>query len=1157
MFGMARVLIKQERYEEAIEPLTELAELSKDKINKIYGISLNMLGKAYYKLGKLEQALDYNLRALTVFEKQKSRYLVTAILDSGIGAIYTSLGNPKTALEYEFRAMELLKKTPGTINVANNFNNIATSYMKLARYDEARDYLLHAMKIYEHKVGSNSAKCYDALNNLGTLYGDLEDFQRAIEYFKQALAVSERAYGESYLNIIAQCINIGNNYAKVTDYDTALKYLLRALKLMEETTNLDHPLCVNCYDGLSGTYCNMGNYPLALQYRQKSIAVVERTKGEGHSDMAYEYASLAGIYSSMCDYDQALGYFLSAIDISEKALGTDHPDTADTYSRLCAFYGDMENYAEALEYGFRALRIREKVLGADHPDVGLSLSEIGRIYGMLDDNQKRLDYNSRALKIYEKTYGTDSPKTAQLYNNIGTVYGELDDPDMSLEYLVRALNINEKKLGVDHPSLASICNNIAFAYADMQEYEKALQYNLRAMDITEKAFGLEHPKAFSILSLFGRIYYEINEPEKAWECYNRLLEIQQKKYDPDQPTFIDTYATITLLHYEAHNANMVKYTKKLMEAIVRSNFSVFYIPQEELRLTLLDKRHKTASLCFSVAFSKPAQFSENDLYAFELGTKNLVAEASFMQSSLASGDKTSEYAEKYSALKGLQNLYAKCSLEGFPESLKQEDLERQILDGEVVLAPYYRTIDFKLHMQQATPDAVQKKLSDYAALLEYGRYYHFSKEPFAQEQTGTGERYFVFIVRKDCVRLFELGNSRKIDALIEQARMLLIKTEDVGEILHLLYQYLIGPLENELKKIRQLFIAPDSELFKLPFELLTNDSGEWLSKRIPAISYVSTGRDLLRFSDKAATKPFKDIAIIANPEFDLDDSEIQLPGNNKEEDRSFDGRLKAENIHNIPFTAMEADLIAGLFDSKTATVLSGNNATKSAIKRLGSPSVMHLSTHGFAFPPQDEDVPQKAELFDHTNRGSRVEKAKNSMLRCGLLFAGIRNWLDGATLPEEIGNGILNGLDVLTLDLSGTDLIVLSACQTGLGDTQTGEGIQGLRRAFELAGVHTLISTLWEVDDLASAILVTAFYKNLLKNRMNKTAALASAKEYTRTVTPKQLRLDGWDTYIDKLINNGFIKQAIKLQDALNGMPGPTPFAHPYFWAGFILQGEG
>jgi CHAT domain-containing protein len=739
----------------------------------------------------------------------------------------------------------------------------------------------------------------------------------------------------------------------------------------------------------------------------------------------------------------------------------------------------------------------------------------------------------------------------------------LGEHEQALKLELLALKIDEKALGENHPMVAEICDNIGNIYRKLRGYDEALRYEKRAMDITERVFGLEHFKTVRVLQSTCMIYYELGEHEKGLKCILRALEIQQKKYSPNHSAFIDTYYDITLLYYKARNANAVKYAKKLMESMIQGSFSVFYIPQEDLRLTLLNVRRTSFSLCFSVVFSNLAQFDENELYSFELSTKNLVAETSFVQSSFAHDNKKPGYAAKYSSLKQLRNLYAKYSLEGFPENTKREDIERLILDDENVLSLYYREIDFKLHMQKATPDAIREKLPNHAALLEYGRYYHFSEEPYPQEQTGAGDRYFLFFLKKNTVHLYYLDNCARIDALIEQARTAITGLKNAADVLNSLYKHLIGPAENELAGIGQLFIAPDSELFKLPFELLQNEAGERLLQRIPAISYLSTGRDLLRLSDNVSTLPLKDIVIIADPEFNLDNDRARSSDLDKDPNRSvlprhlrdIDGLLKADAIQSLPFTSVEADLIAGLF-GEAATVLRCSDATKSSIRQPGSPGIVHLSTHGFAFAPQNADIQQKPNILGRSDRSRRLQNAENPMLRCGLAFAGICNWLKGENLPDGIGDGILNGMDVLSLDLSKTDLMVLSACQTGLGDTQSGEGIQGLRRAFELAGVDTLICTLWKVDDLTSAILMTAFYKNLLENKLSNAEALSAAKEYTRKLTPRQLELGGWGAYVDDLLTKGFEKEAMRLQDALDDELDATPFAHPYYWAGFVLQGE-
>jgi CHAT domain-containing protein/tetratricopeptide (TPR) repeat protein len=1158
----ARTLVKQGRYQEAIEPYQTVMTRLEQVDERVFASAINGLGIVYYKLGENKAALDCFSRAFEILRKRKSWYQDAAVSCDSIGVIYNNQGDYNKALEYEFRALKLFNQTSDFIHVAEAFNNIAVTYIQLNRYNEALDYLQRSLKIYEKISKTDEATCCETLNNLGVLYYNLKNYPKAIEYSKRALAIHEKVYGVDHADTIVTYINIGVDYANLLDYEMALKYILHALELLEKTVGLDHPLCCKCYDSLGGIYSGMGNYTLAIEYLQKSLAFVTKTKGKLHLDAAKLYESLGRVYRELGDYKQALQYLLSDMEIRKNALGTEHPDMANVYSIIGTLYSDSGDYSNSLVYGFHALKIREKVLGINHPDTGDSLNEIGRVYGMLNDYETCLKYETKALGIYIKAFGTKHLKVALAYNNIGTTYSELGNFKMALAFEFRALKIEQKIRGTNHPSLAITYHNIAGTYADLRDYNNALRYESRALEIRERTLGFEHPDTVPILQSFSHIYYELDRYEKALEYSLRALEIQKKTLSNDHPAFIIAYANIALLYYMAHDVDTVGYVKKLMETIVRSNLLIFYIPQEELRLSLLNDRRRSSSVCFSVAFSYPEQFNENELYAFELGTKNLVAESSFVQSSLANRDKTSEYAEKYSALKRLRSLYAKYSMEGFPEIPKREHLERQILDGEYALAPYYREIDFKLHMQQATPDAIQKRLPEHAALLEYGRYFHFPDVPYTHAQTCAGDRYFLFLVRKDDIRLFELGDCSLIDALIERVRALLTGEKDADEALRSLYKSLIGPAENELSEISQLFIAPDSELFKLPFELLQSETGERLSQRIPAISYLSTGRDLLRLSDKGATSSLGDITIIADPEFNLSDSKIDLPDNMEDEDRSvppqtsrdMNRHLKADVICNLPFTAVEADLIAGLF-SEAATVISGDKATKSAIRQPGSPSVVHLSTHGFAFAPQYADSQQKLDLFSSIDRGIRLENAENPMLRYGLAFAGICNWLKGENLPEEIGDGILNGLDVLSLDLSNTSLMVLSACQTGLGDTQSGEGIQGLRRAFELAGVHTLICTLWKVDDLASAILMTAFYKNLLGSKLSKLEALSTAKEYTRTLTPEQMKLDGWGAYVDDLLTGGFEIQANWLQDVLDKQYA-TPFAHPYYWAGFILQGE-
>jgi CHAT domain-containing protein len=181
---------------------------------------------------------------------------------------------------------------------------------------------------------------------------------------------------------------------------------------------------------------------------------------------------------------------------------------------------------------------------------------------------------------------------------------------------------------------------------------------------------------------------------------------------------------------------------------------------------------------------------------------------------------------------------------------------------------------------------------------------------------------------------------------------------------------------------------------------------------------------------------------------------------------------------------------------------------------------------------------------------------ENPLLRSGLALAGVNTWLRGGSLPAEAEEGLLTAEDVTDLDLLDTELVVLSACQTGLGECQAGEGVFGLRRAFVLAGARTLVMSLWNVPDLATAFLMVRFYDNLLDRGLDRDLALREAQKATRDATVGELR-DEWlsDAAIDRLAAGD--AEARRALRELAGMPDRhRPFEHPFYWGAFICQGD-
>jgi CHAT domain-containing protein len=321
---------------------------------------------------------------------------------------------------------------------------------------------------------------------------------------------------------------------------------------------------------------------------------------------------------------------------------------------------------------------------------------------------------------------------------------------------------------------------------------------------------------------------------------------------------------------------------------------------------------------------------------------------------------------------------------------------------------------------------------------------------------------------------------------------------------------LFDPLLDAIGQCERIFLSPDGVLNRLPFEILPLDDGRRLIDAF-TVSYLSAGRDAIRF-DAGAGTPSGSL-VVADPDFDLaaasgsSDAHVATTSAPRSANAQVappaGETLRASGVHfsRLPGTRVEGERIARLLG---VTPLFGTDAVESAIKNVRSPLVLHIATHGFFLT----DRPDEGAAAEPEGRlGGRIE---NPMLRSGLALAGANTWLDGGLLPSAAEDALLNGEDVSALDLISTELVVLSACDTGLGDVTAGEGVFGLRRAFVLAGARTLIMSLWKVPDQQTQELMAEFYDRILAGAP-RAAALRAAQLAIKAVHPDPLY---WGAFI-------------------------------------------
>jgi CHAT domain-containing protein len=473
---------------------------------------------------------------------------------------------------------------------------------------------------------------------------------------------------------------------------------------------------------------------------------------------------------------------------------------------------------------------------------------------------------------------------------------------------------------------------------------------------------------------------------------------------------------------------------------------------------------------------------------------------------------------------------------------------------EVQLARMIPRIKLEQRLRQADRQALAQALPENSALVEFACFpvYAFKAVPARGEAQWRPAHYAAFVLlagEPDNVQLFDLGEAEPIDQLIadfraavlgeavsQAGRNLVMRPAESVQLASVrlglsLREAVFDQLVPALSSRKQLFLVPDGDLTRLPWEVLPTQDGLRLIDQYQ-MSYLGTGRDLLRFKTRPTGRPAPPL-VVADPDFNLEAEATNVSrtpaktphvlvreGGSEPPGRcSRDLDVSRYHFDRLPGTRAEGERVAGLLGVQSWL---GAAALEGQLKKdCHSPCILHLATHGFFLEdqlhyPNHERLDMWAAGWETDDPIGRLSGPlpENPLLRSGLALAGANTWMHRGRLPAEAEDGLLTAEDVSGLDLLDTELVVLSACETGLGKVHVGEGVFGLRRAFVLAGAKTLIMTLWKVPDQQTQELMEDFYRRIL-----------SGEPRAEALRQAQLALK-------------------------------TKYFEPYYWGGFICQGD-
>ncbi|WP_164002397.1 CHAT domain-containing tetratricopeptide repeat protein [Pyxidicoccus caerfyrddinensis] len=907
---------------------------------------------------------------------------------------------------------------------------------------------------------------------------DAGRYAEALAQGEQALALREAVLGSTHPDVASCQDLLGTLHELRADYARAEPLLQRARELREMTLGENHPAFAASLNNLGNLFTDQGLYGRAEPLYQRALAIREVALGKNHPDVADSLNSLARLYARQGLYGRAEPLYRRALTLRKAVLGKDHPDLARTLNNLANLYREQGQCGLAEPLYERALAIRESALGTHHPLVATSLNNLASLCREMGQYGRAALLYERALAIDEAVLGEKHPDVARTLDNLAALYADQGLSARTGPLCKRALAIREETLGNNHPDVAYSLNSLAGFYMTQGKYGLAEPLYLRTLSIREAALGHNHPLVAEALNNLGQLRLAQQRLADALPLFSRAFAISEKRLRQEALDFSESRLDSFLKFLRADEERLY--------ALLRAHPDDVNVQRLALSAVLLLKGRSI----------EEAADTSHTVYR-----------------SLGAEDR-----ETFKRLRDLRTQLASLAL---PEvgalnsanhQQRLKDLAEQGDDLEASLARH----SAPLRALAALPapadivDRVAQALPEDGALVEFIAYVD---RPLVPQPVVSKPhlRYLALVLLPDSIiRTVDLGPAEPIDLAASRLRDAMANREAAFHAhSKLLYQLVFQPLLPLLGNVHHLLLSPDGQLALVPFSAL-HDGYQFLVDDFD-FTYVNSGKELLPRSQRPV--PASSVVVLADPDFS---APLQSPTSSAEEAparaerttslaRFFSTRREELarrdwSLIPLPGTRQEAEAIQRLLPQ--AQLFLGPSATKERLLQMPTPGILHLATHGFFL--EDAPAPTNTRAVGSVgllSEDPHAPRPPDPLLRSGLLFAGANaptpSTSSASQPPPE--RALATALELAGLNLWGTQLVVLSACDTGRGDVKLGQGVYGLRRALVVAGAETVVMSLWKVSDDVTHQLMEAYYRKLLAGQGRATALREAMRELRRT----------------------------------------------------------
>ncbi|NOY67279.1 MAG: CHAT domain-containing protein [Gammaproteobacteria bacterium] len=1013
-------------------------------------------------------------------------------------------GNYTIAIKHYETALKIAR-TSGKqdLVLAVSLNTLAMPYISKGRYKEAEFLLKQSLVIFKKIQQPEYPIVIISINNLATIYKYQGQYEKAESQFKHVVQVLSKELNEADPDLINANNNLATVYQDQGKYEAAETLFKQTLASTELSQDIDDRYIVRSLSNLATLYLERGLYIKAAPLLKQALVINEKSLGKSHPDVARVLNNLSVLHQGQGHYTIAEPLLKRALVIFEKSLGKDHPQIAITLANLAFLYSNQGRHPEVEPLLIRALSILEKKFGLSHPSVAITVNNLALHHLKLKHYKQAELLLKRSKKIYEKFFSQSSWQIASILNNLGGLYYSQARFDLAESFYKQAIITSKKVYADNNPNVARNIKNLALLYQDQGRFDIAESLHMQALSIRKKTLDPFHPSIAGSNNLIALLFIAQNNYSKALQYSRQATNIHRQRILRSQSARSDSH----LQERQSVRFAFLNNIGILSRAIQAELYDSIALTKESLELSQL-------------ARSSGAAHALTQLSArFATGKDALAKRVREHQDILSSWKKTSTSLTK-----------------AFSKPPEQRQPEKEIRLRKQLVALDQRLLDLGAALTRDFPEYVALTNPAPVSLKEIQRLLK-ADEAILSYLTGKAESYLLAI-RKNKIELHRIDlNKTDLDNIVKELRLgldsentlnaskkqpdskqkyhalqdYLIPAFDL-ELANELYQKLLSPAEALLKGAQHVMIIPDGALTSLPFSVLVTQKPAspvqefrqyrniaWLNKKYALSTLPSLGalRILRHFAKQS--KASHSFIGFGDP----------LVGDDKKTNKETRRGLSTRALFNQGPIADAATVRSSFARLKE---------TKQELEAMASA----LGANRSSIYVQDRATETRVRNIKLTPH--RVIAFATHALTAGE-FKGVAEPALVLTPPKissETDDGLLTASEIAKLKLDA-DWVILSACNTAAADGTPGaEGLSGLARSFFYAGSRTLVVSHWYVVSDSTKKLLTGMFREIARNpgmRRAKVMQLARMKLIKQRRYPY--------------------------------------YAHPMFWAPFVIVGEG